>query len=144
MQGNDAVADSTDHRAGTEPSRDARYDAKQEALDVDEGRASVVTEFVADKVKDGARNAVETAENVGDTAKRAMDGAWKAAKETTEKVKDDAIGGDDRDHDHDHDRIDKDPSVFEAKKTSDPIDTQEYRSVEDLRSKADGYDEASD
>ncbi|KAL9444054.1 hypothetical protein AB3S75_017268 [Citrus x aurantiifolia] len=56
-----------------------------------------------------------------------MDGAWKAAKETTEKIKDKVICGDDGDRDRDHDHIDRDPSVFEAKKTSDPIDTQEYR-----------------
>lgn len=46
------------------------------------------------------------------------------------------ICGDDGDRDHDHDHIDRDPSVFEAKKTSDPIDTQEYRSIEDQKNKA--------
>lgn len=132
MQGSNAVAESTDHKAGTEASTDGLREARQEALDVDEGRASGVTGFVADKVKDGARKAVETAENVGDTAKQTMDGAWKAAKETTEKIKDKVICGDDGDRDH----IDRDPSVFEAKKTSDPIDTQEYRSIEDQRNKA--------
>lgn len=134
MQGSNAVAESTDHKAGTEASRDGLYEAKQEALDEDEGRPSGVTGFVADKVKDGARKAVDTAENVGDTAKQIMDGAWKAAKETTEKIKDNVICGDDGDRDHDH--IDRDPSVFDAKKTSDPIDTQEYRSIEDQRNKA--------
>lgn len=119
-------------KLGPRPRRDGLGEARQEALDVDEGRASGVTGFVADKVKDGARKAVETAENVGDTAKQTMDGAWKAAKETTEKIKDKVICGDDGDRDH----IDRDPSVFEAKKTSDPIDTQEYRSIEDQRNKA--------
>ncbi|XP_024033552.1 uncharacterized protein LOC18054084 [Citrus clementina] len=133
--GSNAVAESTDHKAGTEASRDGLYEAKQEALDEDEGRPSGVTGFVADKVKDGARKAVDTAENVGDTAKQIMDGAWKAAKETTEKIKDNVICGDDGDRDHDH--IHRDPSVFDAKKTSDPIDTQEYRSIEDQRNKAD-------
>lgn len=132
MQGSNAVAESTDHKAGTEASTDGLCEARQEALDVDEGRASGVTGFVADKVKDGARKAAETAENVGDTARQTMDGAWKAAKETTEKIKDKVICGDDGDRDH----IDRDPSVFDAKKTSDPIDTQEYRSIEDQRNKA--------
>ncbi|KAL9441188.1 hypothetical protein AB3S75_019795 [Citrus x aurantiifolia] len=130
--GSNAVAESTDHKAGTEASTDGLCEARQEALDVDEGRASGVTGFVADKVKDGARKAAETAENVGDTARQTMDGAWKAAKETTEKIKDKVICGDDGDRDH----IDRDPSVFDAKKTSDPIDTQEYRSIEDQRNKA--------
>lgn len=62
MQGSNAVAESTDHKAGTEASRDCLFEAKQDALDADEGRASGVTGCVADKVKDGARKAVETAE----------------------------------------------------------------------------------
>ncbi|TXG66872.1 hypothetical protein EZV62_008147 [Acer yangbiense] len=96
-QGSNAVVESTS---------DSMYEAKQQSLDVDEGRARGGP--VTDTVKDGA--------------KKAMD-----------------IGEDDHD-----DHIDKDPAVLEMKKSEDPIDTQEYISMEDLRMKADGHDKAAD
>ncbi|KAJ7981762.1 hypothetical protein O6P43_000983 [Quillaja saponaria] len=44
-------------------------------------------------VRDSPAKAVEMSDNVGDTAKETMDGKWRAAKETTQKVKEAVTGG---------------------------------------------------
>ncbi|KAH7544109.1 hypothetical protein JRO89_XS15G0108500 [Xanthoceras sorbifolium] len=53
-----------------------------------------------------------------------VDGSWKGGEESV-SVEDDY-------------HIDKDPAVLEAKEIEDPVDTQEYRSFEELRWKSNG------
>ncbi|KAJ0102784.1 hypothetical protein Patl1_04712 [Pistacia atlantica] len=130
-EGSNAVAETT--RTSNDPIGQGMYEAKQEALDVDEGRASGPTGFVADTAKKGVKKAVDMAENVGNTAKKTIDGAWKAAREGAESVKK-TVGADDDDY-----NIHEDPAVLEVHKIDDPIDTQEYRSIEEVN-KAGGYD----
>lgn len=116
---------------------------EQQAFDVGEGKGSSPRQFVADTAKDGVKKAVEMAENVGDTAKKTMDGAWKAAKEGAENLKKTVgvhhIDEDDEGYNFNNDDIREDPAVIEVCKIDDPIDTQEYRSIEEVN-RAGGYD----
>ncbi|KAH1063502.1 hypothetical protein J1N35_028489 [Gossypium stocksii] len=59
------------------------------------------------------------AENLGGSAKKALDGAWKVAKDTAKVVKE---------------------SVSENNKDDEAVD--EVKSIEELRVKAGGYDKA--
>ncbi|KAH1063513.1 hypothetical protein J1N35_028500 [Gossypium stocksii] len=69
--------------------------------------------------KEGIKKGVEMAENVGDSAKKTLDGAWKAAKDTAKVVKE---------------------SVSENNKDDEVVD--EVKIIEELRVKAGGYDKA--
>ncbi|GMY31858.1 transcription factor myb3r-5 [Fagus crenata] len=62
-----------------DPVSEGMYEAKQVDLDM-----------TNDNVKDGAIKAAEMADTVGDTAKQTLDGRWKAAQDTTKKIKDTA------------------------------------------------------
>ncbi|KAK6230610.1 hypothetical protein QUC31_002128 [Theobroma cacao] len=74
------------------------------------------------------------AEYVGDTAKKTLDGAWEAAKDTAQGIKERVTENDDD--------IEEDVAVDEIRKADQIVDTQEYRSVEELRAKTGGYDKA--
>ncbi|WZY73618.1 hypothetical protein YC2023_005858 [Brassica napus] len=88
------------------------------------------------RVRQGKRRSEESdgcSLDAGDNMKDAMDGAWKAAKET-------AIAGDD-DH-NDNDRIQEDKVAVELKDVSQPVDTTKYRGVEELRQQTGGEDKS--
>ncbi|TYJ39067.1 hypothetical protein E1A91_A04G040300v1 [Gossypium mustelinum] len=72
-----------------------------------------------DSAKEGIKKGVEMAENVGDSAKKTLDGAWKAAKDTAKVVKE---------------------SLSENNKDDEAVD--EVKSIEELRVRARGYDNA--
>ncbi|KAK8622711.1 hypothetical protein V6N13_117615 [Hibiscus sabdariffa] len=63
--------------------------------------------------------AVEAAENVGDSAKKTMDGAWRAAKDGAEVEVED--------------ELEEDLAVDEIREVDQLVDTQEYRSIEELK-----------
>lgn len=113
---------------GADPARDGMYEAKQEALDPDEGRASVATGYMADGARDGPEKARDMADRVGETAKKTMDGAWKAARETAEEIKEAAAGRGSRGE--------------EEKGGQNNENSEGDRNVEDLRRRAGGYDKA--
>ncbi|KFK38869.1 hypothetical protein AALP_AA3G171100 [Arabis alpina] len=92
------------------------------------------TEYVVDKAKEGVKKATDAAVNAGDNVKGAMDGAWKAAKETGQNISN-AVAGDD---DVDGDRIQEDKVAVELKDVSQPVDTTEYRGVEELQQQTGG------
>ncbi|XP_056173183.1 uncharacterized protein LOC130139682 [Syzygium oleosum] len=135
FQGSNAMAETSAGDRGTgipetgaDPARDGMYEAKQEALDPDEGRASILTGYMADRASDGAKKAKEMANRVGETGKKTMDGAWKTARETTEEIKEAAEGG---------------GSLGEEEKRGPNYENLEGdRNVEDLRRRAGGYDKA--
>uniref|UniRef100_M4DX49 Uncharacterized protein n=1 Tax=Brassica campestris TaxID=3711 RepID=M4DX49_BRACM len=66
-----------------------------------------------------------------------LDGAWKAAKETGQNISE-AIAGDN----DDNDRIQEDKVAVELKDVSQPVDTTEYRGVEELRQQTGGEDKS--
>ncbi|XVF78558.1 hypothetical protein PTKIN_Ptkin14bG0143900 [Pterospermum kingtungense] len=70
------------------------------------------------------------AENVGDTAKKTLDGAWEAAKDTAQGIKERGSTGSD---DNDGVEIEEDEAVDEITKVDQPVDTQEYRSIEEMK-----------
>ncbi|OWM88646.1 uncharacterized protein LOC116215156 [Punica granatum] len=132
-QGSNAVEESMDSSGGpavtpgtsnNDPTRQGTYEAKQEALDVDQDRASGVTGFMAEKVRDGAEKAKEMTDRVGETAKKTIDGARKAAAETTQPIKE-AVTRDDED---------------EKRGPNQNVDSWDYRNIVDLRQRAGGYD----
>ncbi|KAF8024089.1 hypothetical protein BT93_F1330 [Corymbia citriodora subsp. variegata] len=134
-EGSNAVAETSEGdrgtgipEMGTDPVRDGMYEAKQEALDPDEGRASAVTGHMADRARDGPEKAKEMVDRVGETAKKTMDGAWKAARETTEEIKEAAVGGSVRGE--------------EEKRGPNYENLEGDENVEDLRRRAGGYDKA--
>ncbi|AEE75640.1 hypothetical protein AtNW77_Chr3g0171921 [Arabidopsis thaliana] len=90
------------------------------------------TSYVADKAKEGVKKATDAAVSTGDNMKDAMDGAWKAAKETGQNISD-AVTGDDDDG-----RIQEDKVAVELKDVQQPVDTTEYRGVEDLHQQTGG------
>ncbi|KAG7582037.1 hypothetical protein ISN44_As08g016590 [Arabidopsis suecica] len=90
------------------------------------------TSYVSDKAKEGVKKATDAAVNAGDNVKDAMDGAWKAAKETGQNISD-AVAGDDDDG-----RIQEDKVAVELKDVQQPVDTTEYRGVEDLHQQTGG------
>lgn len=51
------------------------------------------TTYVSDKAKEGVKKATDAALNAGENMKDAMDGAWKAAKETGQNISE-AVAGD--------------------------------------------------
>lgn len=137
FQGSNAVAETSAGdrgtgvpETGTNPTRDGMYEAKQEALNPDEGRASVVTGYMAERARDGPEKAKEMSRRVGETAKKTMDGAWKAARETTEEIKEAAAGGG------------GDRGEEEEKRGPNFENSEGDRNVEDLRRRAGGYDKA--
>lgn len=83
--------------------------------------------YVTDKAKEGVKKATDAAVNAGDNMKDAMDGAWKAAKETGQNISEAVTGDDDN-----GDRIQEDKVAVELKDVRQPVDTTEYRGVEDL------------
>ncbi|CAH8293594.1 unnamed protein product [Eruca vesicaria subsp. sativa] len=89
--------------------------------------------YVQDKAKEGVKKATDAAVNAGDNMKDAMDGAWKAAKETGQNISEAVAGDDDN-----GDRIQEDKVAVELKDVSQPVDTTEYRGVEDLHQQTDG------
>lgn len=91
------------------------------------------TSYVADKAKKGVKKAMDAAVNAGDNMKDAMDGAWKAAKETGQNISD-AVAGDD----DDDGRIQEDKVAVELKNVNQPVDTTEYRGVEELQQQTAG------
>ncbi|KAG2309803.1 hypothetical protein Bca52824_029551 [Brassica carinata] len=90
--------------------------------------------YVSDKAKEGVKKATDAAVNAGDNMKDAMDGAWKAAKETGQNISE-AVAGDD---DNNGDRIQEDKVAVELKDVRQPVDTTEYRGVEELHQQTDG------
>ncbi|KAJ0264125.1 hypothetical protein HA466_0025330 [Hirschfeldia incana] len=89
--------------------------------------------YVTDKAKEGVKKATDAAVNAGDNMKDAMDGAWKAAKETGQNISEAVAGDDDN-----GDRIQEDKVAVELKDVSQPVDTTEYRGVEELHQQTDG------
>ncbi|XP_022717998.1 uncharacterized protein LOC111276520 [Durio zibethinus] len=113
------------------------YEAKHRSFATEEGRPQgSTTSFTADTAKDEIKKAVEVAENVGDTAKKTLDGALKATKDTTQGIKEILTKSDDEKE------IEKDVAVDEARKVDQLLDTKEYRSIKELRAKAGAYDKA--
>ncbi|KAL1202471.1 hypothetical protein V5N11_025033 [Cardamine amara subsp. amara] len=92
--------------------------------------------YVSDKAKEGVKKATEAAVNAGDNLKDTMEGAWKAAKETGQNISD-AVAGDD-----DEDRIQEDKVAVELKDVQQPVDTTEYRGVEELHQQTGGEDKS--
>ncbi|CAH2053650.1 unnamed protein product [Thlaspi arvense] len=88
--------------------------------------------YVSEKAKEGVKKATDAAVNAGDNMKDAMDGAWKAAKETGQNISE-AVAGDD-----DSDRIQEDKVAVELKDVGQPVDTTEYRGVEELQQQTGG------
>ncbi|XP_010465477.1 PREDICTED: uncharacterized protein LOC104745823 [Camelina sativa] len=90
--------------------------------------------YVSDKAKEGVKKATDAAINAGDNMKDTMEGAWKAAKEMGQNISD-AVAGDDDDV---HGRIQEDKVAVELKDVQQPVDTTEYRGVEDLHQQTGG------
>ncbi|KAK6229409.1 hypothetical protein SCA6_018360 [Theobroma cacao] len=112
-----------------------RRQVRSQTVSTGEGRPpGSKTSFAADSAEDGIKRAVEMAEYVGDTAKKTLDGAWEAAKDTAQGIKERVTENDDD--------IEEDVAVDEIRKADQIVDTQEYRSVEELRAKTGGYDKA--
>ncbi|XP_039001516.1 uncharacterized protein LOC120127740 [Hibiscus syriacus] len=86
--------------------------------------------FGEDTAKDGIKKAVEAAENVGESAKKTMDGAWRAAKDGAQGIKERVV-------DEDDDEFTEDVAVDEIRKVDQLVDTQEYRSIEEELKKVD-------
>ena len=121
FQGSNAVAEtegagdrgpSTPPGIANDPVSEGLYEAKQIDLDM-----------TTDNAKDGAVKAAGMADIVGDTAKQTLDGKWKAAQETSKKIKDTVTG---KEHEAEGPNFD-----------SSPDDSN----IEDLRRRAGGYDE---
>ncbi|EOA32155.1 hypothetical protein CARUB_v10015407mg [Capsella rubella] len=87
--------------------------------------------YVSDKAKEGVKKATDAAINAGDNMKDTMEGAWKAAKETGQNISDAVAGDDDG-------RIQEDKVAVELKDVQQPVDTTEYRGVEDLHQQTGG------
>nr|KJB13327.1 hypothetical protein B456_002G068400 [Gossypium raimondii] len=98
----------------------------------DAPRDSIATSFAADTAKDGIKKAVGMAENVGDTAKKTLDGAWRAARDGAQGIKERVVNQNDED-DEDDDEIEEDVAVDEIRKVDQLLDTQEYRSIEESK-----------
>ncbi|XP_017980014.1 PREDICTED: uncharacterized protein LOC18594037 isoform X1 [Theobroma cacao] len=112
-----------------------RRQVRSQTVSTGEGRPpGSKTSFAADSAEDGIKRAVEMAEYVGDTAKKTLDGAWEAAKDTAQGIKERVTENDDDNE--------EDVAVDEIRKADQIVDTQEYRSVDELRAKTGGYDKA--
>ncbi|XP_059284695.1 uncharacterized protein LOC132037996 [Lycium ferocissimum] len=66
----------------------SKNDFKIRPVDETTGRRDERTSSVEGSLKEGAAKAMETGLNIGEKAKKSMDEAWDAAKETTKNVKD--------------------------------------------------------
>ncbi|XP_057992465.1 uncharacterized protein LOC131173864 [Hevea brasiliensis] len=102
------------------------HEAKQQALDMDERSRTGATQFVADTAKEGVRKATEMADTVADTAKKTMDGAWKASREANEKIRERVVG----DNSNSNRNNEEDLVVVEVEKIDGTVDTVEYRNIE--------------
>ncbi|CAN8259273.1 unnamed protein product [Cochlearia groenlandica] len=118
---------------GTESMRDHHYTQCSKTTNEDKS----TTEYVSDKAKEGVKKATDAAVNAGDNMKDAMDGAWKAAKETGQNISQAVAGDDHDDMIHQEDKV-----AIELKDVSQPVDTTEYRGVEELRQQIDGEDKS--
>lgn len=85
---------------------------------------------MVDTAKEGLRKATQVADTVSDAAKKTTDGAWDAAKEANQKIRDGIVENDDDDNSNLGD-----PVIDEVHKLDGPVDTAEYRSIEDLKVK---------
>ncbi|MBA0550018.1 hypothetical protein Golob_021002 [Gossypium lobatum] len=113
--------------------RDSMYETKHPSFVTGEGRPpGSATSFAADTAKDGIKKAVGMAENVGDTAKKTLDGAWRAARDGAQGIKERVVNQNDED-DEDDDEIEEDVAVDEIRKVDQLLDTQEYRSIEESK-----------
>lgn len=92
--------------------------------------------YVSDKAKEGVKKATDAAVNAGGNMKDTVEGAWKAAKETGQNISD-AVAGDD-----DDDMIQEDKVAVELKDVQQPVDTTEYRGVEELQQQTAGEDKS--
>ncbi|KAE8677062.1 Detected protein of unknown function [Hibiscus syriacus] len=120
-EGSNAVAEGSSDDA---PS-DSMYETNPSFV-TGEGRPPASqASFGADMEKDGIKKAVETAENVGDSAKKTMDGAWRAAKDGAQGIKERVL--------NDVDEFAEDVAVDEIRKVDQLVDTREYRSIEELK-----------
>ena len=128
IQGSNAVAEEGSSEISDAP-RDVMYEAKHQSFATGEGRPrGSTTSFAVDTAKDGIKKAVEMAENVGDTTKKNLDGAWKAAKDTAQGIKERVTESSD-----DENEIEEDVAVDEVRKVDQLVDTQEYRIIEELK-----------
>ncbi|ESQ48447.1 hypothetical protein EUTSA_v10022204mg [Eutrema salsugineum] len=118
----------------TENMKDRHYEQGSNIANDDRS----TTSYVTDKAKEGVKKATDVAINAGDNMKDAMDGAWKAAKETGQNISE-AVAGDD----DDGDRIQEDKVAVELKDVSQPVDTTEYRGVEDLHQQTDAENKSA-
>ncbi|KAH7512574.1 uncharacterized protein LOC107405565 [Ziziphus jujuba] len=91
--------------------KEGLYEAKQQGLDMTNDAAA----------RDGPTKPAEMADNVKETAKKTMDGAWKAARDTTKNIKEAIIGESDEN---------EGPNKGNVQDSG----------VEDLRRRAGGYD----
>ncbi|XVF70171.1 hypothetical protein PTKIN_Ptkin11bG0139700 [Pterospermum kingtungense] len=106
--------------------REGMYQAKHQSFATAEGRSpGSSARFAADTAKDGIKKAVETAEKVGDTAKKSWDGDWKLAKDGPRGIKERVSERDDE--------IEEDVAVDEVTEVDQLVDTQEYRSIEESK-----------
>ncbi|XVF18805.1 hypothetical protein REPUB_Repub11eG0054800 [Reevesia pubescens] len=94
--------------------REGLYEAKHQTFATGEGRPpGSSTSFGADTAKDSIKKAVEVAENVGDISKKTLYEAWRAAKDTAQ--------------------------VDEVRKVDQLVDTQENRSIEEMKKLEDDH-----
>ncbi|XVF04251.1 hypothetical protein REPUB_Repub05bG0066500 [Reevesia pubescens] len=108
------------------------YEAKHQTFSTEEGRPPrSMTNFAADTAKDGIKKAVDIAENVGEIAKKTLDGAWRAAKDAAQGIKERVST--DRSDDESENEIEEDIANDEVRKVDQLVDTQEYRSIEEMK-----------
>ncbi|GLT29424.1 hypothetical protein SLA2020_042940 [Shorea laevis] len=129
-EGNNAVEESRGSGNSSMPVREGMMEVRQRVLDgPDEKPPGNTSSFAADTAKDGIRKATEMAENVEETAKGTLDGAWKAGREGLQGIQE-AVSDD---------QIKEDPAVGEIENVEQPVDTQEYRGIEELKGKKGGF-----
>ncbi|KAG6601678.1 hypothetical protein SDJN03_06911, partial [Cucurbita argyrosperma subsp. sororia] len=71
-------------------------------------------EKTEDMAKEGTKKATETVQNIGEKAKRTVEGAWEAAKDTTQKIKERVVGSDEDERDEDE----RDEDVVDVRRKS--------------------------
>lgn len=101
--------------------RDAMYEPKNQTFTTGEGRPPESTRsYAADTTKDGIKKAAEMAENVGDSEKKTLDGAWEAAKDTAQGIKE-RVSTENDDYDDEMVEIEEDGAVDEVRKVDQPL-----------------------
>nr|POF27444.1 desiccation-related protein pcc3-06 [Quercus suber]POF27445.1 desiccation-related protein pcc3-06 [Quercus suber] len=80
-----------------EKAKEGTYKAAETAQRAKEKSEEDVAGSVADKAKERTYKAMETMQHIGEKAKQTMKGAWDAAKETTQKIKETVVGKEDDD-----------------------------------------------